>query len=91
MNMQPKRPLHIAIIGGGAAGYFAAIQAKRCAPSANITIFEKKSNHARQGCDNGRLQSASRVEYGLCCGGEHREMMVVATMKKKMKEVKKKM
>ncbi len=43
MNMQPKRPLHIAIIGGGAAGYFAAIQAKRCAPSANITIFEKNA------------------------------------------------
>lgn len=34
-------PLHIAIIGGGAAGYFAAIEAKRNYPSADITIFEK--------------------------------------------------
>lgn len=34
-------PLHIAIIGGGAAGYFAAIEAKRNCPSADITIFEK--------------------------------------------------
>ena len=36
-----KQPLHIAIIGGGAAGYFAAIEAKRNCPSADITIFEK--------------------------------------------------
>ena len=36
--------LRIAIIGGGAAGYFAAIEAKRCAPDAEITIFEKNSN-----------------------------------------------
>ena len=35
--------LRIAIIGGGAAGYFAAIEAKRCAPDAEITIFEKNS------------------------------------------------
>lgn len=34
-------PLHIAIIGGGAAGYFAAIEAKRNCPSTDITIFEK--------------------------------------------------
>ena len=31
--------LHIAIIGGGAAGFFAAIEAKRCNPDADITIF----------------------------------------------------
>ena len=36
-----KQPLRIAIIGGGAAGYFAAIEAKRNCPSADITIFEK--------------------------------------------------
>lgn len=36
-----KQPLHIAIIGGGAAGYFAAIEAKRNCPTADITIFEK--------------------------------------------------
>ncbi len=35
--------LRIAIIGGGAAGYFAAIEAKRCVPDAEITIFEKNS------------------------------------------------
>lgn len=35
--------LHIAIIGGGAAGFFAAIEAKRCNPDADITIFEKNS------------------------------------------------
>lgn len=36
-----NQPLHIAIIGGGAAGYFAAIEAKRNCPNADITIFEK--------------------------------------------------
>ena len=35
--------LRIAIIGGGAAGHFAAIEAKRCAPDAEITLFEKKT------------------------------------------------
>ncbi len=35
--------LHIAIIGGGAAGFFAAIEAKRNFPHADITIFEKNS------------------------------------------------
>ncbi len=35
--------LHIAIIGGGAAGFFAAIAAKRKQPHADITIFEKNS------------------------------------------------
>lgn len=34
-------PLHIAIIGGGAAGYFCAIEAQRNYPDADITIFEK--------------------------------------------------
>lgn len=37
------RMLHIAIIGGGAAGFFAAIAAKRRDPDAEVTIFEK--NH----------------------------------------------
>ena len=36
-----NQPLNIAIIGGGAAGYFAAIEAKRNCPDADITIFEK--------------------------------------------------
>lgn len=35
--------LHIAVIGGGAAGFFAAIEAKRRNPGADITIFEKKN------------------------------------------------
>ncbi len=35
--------LHIAIIGGGAAGFFAAIAAKRCCPDADIVIFEKNA------------------------------------------------
>lgn len=34
--------LHIAIIGGGAAGFFAAIEAKRKQPHVDITIFEKQ-------------------------------------------------
>ncbi len=34
--------LRIAIIGGGAAGFFAAIAAKRKQPHADITIFEKQ-------------------------------------------------
>ena len=33
----------IAIVGGGAAGFFAAIAAKRNAPQADITIFEKNT------------------------------------------------
>lgn len=35
--------LHIAIVGGGAAGFFAAITAKRQNPNAMVTIFEKLS------------------------------------------------
>ena len=39
--MPNTNTLHIAIIGGGAAGFFAAIAAKQKAPHADITIFEK--------------------------------------------------
>lgn len=35
--------LHIAIIGGGAAGFFAAISAKRTCPEADIVLFEKNA------------------------------------------------
>ncbi len=35
--------LHIAIIGGGAAGFFAAIEAQCNFPQADITIFEKNA------------------------------------------------
>ena len=33
--------LHVAIIGGGVAGFFAAIAAKKKRPEADVTIFEK--------------------------------------------------
>lgn len=32
---------HVAIIGGGAAGFFAAIQSKERHPTDTVTIFEK--------------------------------------------------
>ena len=35
------KPLRIAIVGGGAAGFFSAIEAKRNYPNADITIYEK--------------------------------------------------
>lgn len=34
-------PLQIAIIGGGAAGFFAAITCAETNPNAQITIYEK--------------------------------------------------
>lgn len=42
-NFQNASMLNIAIIGGGAAGFFAAITAKQHAPEAHIVIFEKSS------------------------------------------------
>ena len=33
--------MNIAIIGGGAAGFFSAINAKENHPKANVVIFEK--------------------------------------------------
>ena len=39
-NMHPS-PLKVAIVGGGAAGFFAAIAAKEAHPAAHVTIFEK--------------------------------------------------
>lgn len=38
-----QQNLHIAIVGGGAAGFFAAIEAKRSFPHSDVTIFEKNS------------------------------------------------
>ena len=35
--------LHIAIVGGGAAGLFAAITAKRNYPDTDVCIFEKNN------------------------------------------------
>jgi predicted Rossmann fold flavoprotein len=40
--MQQK--MDIAIIGGGAAGFFAAISCKKHNPDANVTIYEKTAN-----------------------------------------------
>ena len=37
--------MKIAIIGGGAAGFFSAIAAKKNYPKANVTIFEKRAAH----------------------------------------------
>lgn len=36
-----KKSVHIAVIGGGAAGYFTAVNTARLRPDARITIFEK--------------------------------------------------
>lgn len=47
MNSQTNKPLKhtdIAIIGGGAAGFFSAITAKINQPTANVVIFEKSKN-----------------------------------------------
>ncbi len=38
-----RETLHIAIIGGGAAGFFAAISAKCSCPDADIVLFEKNT------------------------------------------------
>lgn len=38
-----RRPLQIAIVGGGAAGFFAAIEAKSRQSDAQVTVFERNS------------------------------------------------
>ena len=35
--------LNIAVVGGGAAGFFAAISAKEHHPNAQVTIYEKSN------------------------------------------------
>lgn len=40
--MNEKRMMNVAIIGGGAAGFFLAVNLKMFAPHASITIFEKQ-------------------------------------------------
>lgn len=42
--MQKISNMTIAIIGGGAAGFFLAINLKRLAPKIDVTIFEKSAN-----------------------------------------------
>jgi len=41
MNQQPTAPMRIAVIGGGAAGFFAAISAAEANATAKISVFEK--------------------------------------------------
>ena len=36
--------MDVAIIGGGAAGFFLAVNLKELAPQARVTIFEKQTN-----------------------------------------------
>ena len=43
MSLLPTTPIRIAIIGGGAAGFFAAISAAEANATAAITVFEKSS------------------------------------------------
>ena len=40
-TLQPSRPLRTAIIGGGAAGFFLAINLKEFCPEMEVTIFER--------------------------------------------------
>lgn len=41
MSQQPTTPMLIAVIGGGAAGFFAAISAAEANATAAVTVFEK--------------------------------------------------
>lgn len=41
LMLMTKNPLHIAIIGGGAAGFFAAVTAKDQCPEARVAIYER--------------------------------------------------
>ncbi|MFW6267588.1 MAG: NAD(P)/FAD-dependent oxidoreductase [Marinilabiliaceae bacterium] len=49
--------MHIAIIGGGAAGFFSAIRAKETHPASHVVIFEKKD----------RLLSKVKISGGGRC------------------------
>lgn len=54
-------PLKIAVIGGGAAGFFAALAAKQTDPNSSVTIFEK----------NSALLSKVRISGGGRCNVTH--------------------
>ena len=43
LRSQYTKLMHIAIIGGGAAGFFAAIRVKETHPESHVVIFEKKN------------------------------------------------
>ena len=53
--------LKVAVIGGGAAGFFAAITAKEHLPSAEVTILEKST----------KLLSKVKVSGGGRCNVTH--------------------
>lgn len=53
--------MQVAVIGGGAAGFFSAISAKRCHPEAKVTIYEKSD----------KLLSKVRVSGGGRCNVTH--------------------
>ncbi|MFD2531475.1 BaiN/RdsA family NAD(P)/FAD-dependent oxidoreductase [Gracilimonas halophila] len=56
-----KEDLQVAIIGGGAAGFFAAISAKTHRPEAKVTIYEKSD----------KLLSKVRISGGGRCNVTH--------------------
>jgi len=56
-----KEPLQVAVIGGGAAGFFAAISAKTHHPEAKVTIYEKSN----------KLLSKVRISGGGRCNVTH--------------------
>lgn len=53
--------MNIAIIGGGAAGFFAALSAKKHFPKANVTIYEK----------SGKVLSKVKISGGGRCNVTH--------------------
>ncbi|MDR9418249.1 NAD(P)/FAD-dependent oxidoreductase [Gracilimonas sp.] len=56
-----KEDLQVAVIGGGAAGFFAAISAKKHYPEAKVTIYEKSN----------KLLSKVRISGGGRCNVTH--------------------
>ena len=53
--------MNIAIIGGGAAGFFAALSAKKQFPNAQVTIYEK----------SGKVLSKVKISGGGRCNVTH--------------------
>ena len=66
----PSSP-QIAIIGGGAAGFFAAIQAKENDPNAEVVIFEKTT----------KLLSKVKVSGGGRCNVTNAETNIKKLLK----------
>ena len=68
-NDNTTAALRIAIVGGGAAGFFAAIEAKRRQPSALVCLYEK----------NAKVLAQSLMDSGfdLVSGGTDNHLMLV--------------